>query len=131
MKRSPAIPPRATSLVEIDGTDVAQVTGISDLITREDSSSRSPYQSASSSKDVVRNEDLLEIQRRELVADIAENTRNSTNRAQLDEIGKSVFKQAGFQDRIDRPSDIEVTTSWLKPVVQVSCFAQALRPVHE
>ena len=63
---------------------------------------------------------MLEAQRNALAEGIAAEARANLITAKLDETGRSLFTKAGFADRIDRPSDIEVTTNRLKPVIQVS-----------
>lgn len=120
MKRSPAIPPRAASLADPETT--SQHGGLNDLISDGDtgigSSRRSPP-IASSGRHELQKSDTLEAQRRTLAEGIAAEARVTGITAKLDETGRSFFTKAGFADRIDRPSDIEVTTNWLKPVIQV------------
>lgn len=68
------------------------------------------------------NSDLpqLSAQRQELVDDIIQKRQETGPEARLDDAGRAVFDRAGFADRMDRRSDIEVTTNWLPPVVHVS-----------
>ena len=123
MKRSPAIPPRATSLLDPEAPP--QVAGLHDLISDGDPgvgpSRRSPPLAPTPRGELLQS-DTLETQRNTLVAGIAADARRSSTASKLDEAGRAIFEKAGFGDRIDRASDIEVTTHMLKPVVHVSCF---------
>jgi hypothetical protein len=54
-----------------------------------------------------------------LVGEIANEAR--ANKAEpLDEAGQRIFRDAGFENRIDANGSVDVDTRWLKPVIQVS-----------
>lgn len=71
----------------------------------------------------------LERQRQELVDRVVEEARRN-KKAPLDEVGRSRFEQAGFGHLIDKKSDVEVDTRWLKPVVHVSPSTCCLNAAH-
>lgn len=133
MSRSPVIPPRATSLLDQDIPP--QGAGLSELISEVDTGvgpSRRSSISLPTERCEIQSPDTLEAQRNALVAGIASDSRANASTVKLDETGRSVFRQAGFAERIDRPSDIEATTNWLKPVVQVRRpIPAAFCPYHE
>lgn len=79
---------------------------------------RAPLEPSSSSSEAA---PTLAGLRQSLVDEIvADSRREGYYDARLSAEGKSIFKQAGFQDRIDQRGDVEVRTKWLKPVVQVN-----------
>jgi hypothetical protein len=74
---------------------------------------------SSSSQTTVSGSSALEQQRLGLVGEIANEAR--ANKAEpLDEAGQRIFRDAGFENRIDANGSVDVDTRWLKPVIQVS-----------
>jgi len=145
-----SIPPRTTSLALADselapvpppktpvtGSD-QPISAISTVNSAETSAADASSSSIPATQDLAAGNDdpasdlmapnlkALEQQRQELVDSVVQEVRRN-KKAPLDEAGRRVFEAAGFGDRIEKKSDVEVETHWLKPVVQVSINDQRL-----
>lgn len=134
-----SVPPRSTSLADED-TNVAHtprpLTDESgDHRTATTNSSRSSLEPVSGTVPAVTGAaepqspaatpasasvlSPLDQQRQELVARVVEEARKN-KKTPLSEEGRRHFEQAGFGHLVDKQSDVEVETHWLKPVIQVS-----------
>lgn len=119
-----SVPPRGSSLA----ADTAQAGNVNAPAetTRSGEGGRSAGNVSSSDPSVSRSSQIavssssaLEQQRLGLVGEIANEAR--ANKAEpLDEAGQRIFRDAGFENRIDAKGSVDVDTRWLKPVIQVS-----------